>query len=162
MKDMSIHFDIEGTKEVLVPAEREYDEWLELSNSFQGWLLTLNDTEFAYIHKNLNHDFKKDPDNGISFLFTQLEAFKREQHIMLMSELSKDLEMKITGCNLIYLARKGLATYEVAEKDEDWEFELTEEGTKEFQKMTERLKDSYEKRRDNIRLKPDRGTDKSQ
>ena len=125
---MSIHFDMEETQNILEPIEKNYLEFLELSDSFLGWLLTLSEEEFRYVYKNVTHNYRQDPQGGISFLFTQVELIHKGVSIMLLSELEEDIKRKRFFTLLIQAVKKKLVRYKVGKTDMEWKFEVTEEG----------------------------------
>jgi len=128
MKGASINYDLDKVLESLGPAEQNYAEHLKLDDSFMGWLLTLNKEEFDYVYKNMTHDFVNYPNDGETFLFTQIEMHKRGQSMILYEDLIKDMDLKKGLVQLIDMVRKGLLTYTPAETDLLWEFQATPKG----------------------------------
>lgn len=128
MEDMSIHFDLEAILDVLTDAEKNYLEFLKLSNSFYGWLLTLDKAEFEHVYINITHDFVNDPLGAIPFLFTQVELIPKGEGVIIVSDLERDIKRKKRMVRIIRACKEGLLRYVPGETDMEWKFELTELG----------------------------------
>lgn len=139
--DMYIVFDMDEVLKVMTPIEHNYCDFLDLSGSFLGWLLTLNAEEFALVHKSMNHDFKKDPNGATSFLFPMIELRHIGKAGILYGELVYINHQQRGKTNLIHMVKEGFLTYKTADKDLDWEFKLTEKGAK----YKKELEDNLEK-----------------
>lgn len=128
MEESLIIFDKEKLRDSLTGCEINYLEFLDLSDSFLGWLLTLSKDEFEYVYKNITHNFDLDPDGGVSLLFFQIGLIHKGQDSFLASELAKALHRYRRMVRLIALVKAGALTYIVGETDLEWKWELTEVG----------------------------------
>jgi len=129
MEEMALYFDSEDVNEVLSTVEKNYQEFLELSDSFLGWLLTLNDEEFDYVHRNMTHDFKNNPEDVSGLLFTQIELIHQGNPTILMSELVEDTAKKIKMVRNIKAVKESLLTYTPGATDMEWLFNITDKGS---------------------------------
>lgn len=125
---MSINFDLEALLQDLSPIEQNYFDFLDIDDSFLGWLLTLNDVEFQQVRQGMGMDENFQPDGSKPLLLTQIEMYKRKESQATFKELLEDLVRKQKMISLISLVREGLLEYETDKDDLDWEFKLTPKG----------------------------------
>lgn len=114
------------------PIEENYLEFLDMSDSFLGWLLTLNKEEFNEVYlrlifppghivdgitiKSLALPFVEMVHKGI-WETTDDEASKRQ------------VELR-AYVRVIYLIKAGLLQYEPGDTDSMWKVEVTQKGTR--------------------------------
>ena len=149
MEEMTIQFDFDDVQHALTPIEENYQEFLIISDSFLGWLLTLNLEEFDYVYKNMTHDFVNKPNEGVGFLFTQIELMHQGNSIILRTELESDTQKKVQMTRTIRSVKEGLLEYIPGETDMLWQFSVTEKGMKLVAKAEKLVEIELENRRKN-------------
>lgn len=117
----------------LTKLEANYYEFLELSRSFNGWVLTLNAQEI----EDLLVDFTIVKGKAVQVppRYKLLECVFDDITEIYEDEFRQDLVQKGTHLKKLSLYKKGWVKYTQAEKDEDWTYRVTALGSLNAEKL---------------------------
>ena len=113
-------------EEFIEPTELQQDllDFLEIDNRFQGWLLTLSETEFEELVDKANSEF--DDELSIIAAITLLgrmpikgDKIDEDDYIISVTECISDILY-------ISLYKKGLV--DIDKEDDEWKFKINDNG----------------------------------
>jgi len=103
-------------------------EWLEFeSNSFQGFLLTLNLEEIESLYE------ESIVDKGARWAFVMDKEHSTQSYTA--EEISVFMRIFIAALVLILTVKRGYATYTQAEDENDWNYNIKDEYKEELAKL---------------------------
>lgn len=100
--------------------EKNYLEFLELDDSFMGWLLTLNKDEFAQVFAS----YLAGRGMGLHFV----ELAHKDIWQVLESEVTKRIEEHRVYIKTAFMIKEGYYDYEAGATDSTWKIKITEKG----------------------------------
>lgn len=120
--DVLITFQKDVFYDTIGELEQNYLEFLDMSESFMGWLLTLNDEEFATVFTAYMDG------NGMGLHF--VEYAHKDIWQILQSEMTKRIVAHKVYLRTIFLVREGIYTYTAGSTDNQWRVSFSEKGKK--------------------------------
>lgn len=128
MKNEEIIFDLNPTEVLtnLNSIEQYYYDFFKEHQTFNGWLLTLNDEEFEAVL--VDFKIKKGKDNNLPPKFKLLEVLLEGKKKIGQQEFTDDLVSKAHHLTRINLCRMGYAKYTQAEDDKDWKYKYIKDN----------------------------------
>ena len=121
-EDVLITFDKTVFMNTINGLEENYLEFLNLSESFYGWLLTLNKEEFIEVYEA--YLFK----DGMGLHFVELAH--QDIWSLLKSEATKRIAEMRVMIRIVLLIKEGIFSYTPGEIDSEWRVDVTEKGKK--------------------------------
>jgi hypothetical protein len=120
------------------PLEENYLEFLDMSESYMGWLLTLSSEEFEEVLVRMTT-----PPGTIvngekvrSLALPICELVHKEIFEIVESELHLRQATLVTYTRMVFAIKEGLMSYEVGPTDGEWKVSVTEAGVRAYNALS--------------------------